>query len=147
MDTRVRHIAKSITWRIIASATTFFLALAFFGKAQLEKVSLLVVFETTIKILIYYVHERLWFKFSTNLSSKMRHIAKAITWRVAASGTTFILALFFFKEQDGAMEKATMVALIESVLKMLFYYGHEEIWYRVNLGLEDRTNSNEKKPA
>ena len=68
----------------------------------------------------------------------MRHIAKAVTWRVLASATTFVLALIFFNGHDDAFEKATSIALIESVLKMIFYYGHEEMWYRINLGLSDR---------
>ncbi|MFY0651250.1 MAG: DUF2061 domain-containing protein [Cyclobacteriaceae bacterium] len=141
MDSRVRHIAKSITWRVIASGTTFSLALIFFGRAEVGRVSLLVVFETTIKMLIYYLHERIWFKVNLGLGHKMRHIAKAITWRILASGTTFILALLFFSGHEGAMEKATFVALIESVLKLLFYYGHEEAWYRINLGLDSRNKS------
>ncbi|MEP1788751.1 DUF2061 domain-containing protein, partial [Reichenbachiella sp.] len=94
--------------------------------------------ETSVKIIFYYFHERIWFKLSTNLNSKMRHIAKAVTWRLIASGTTFILALVLFGAHEGALEKATWIALIESVLKMGFYYGHEEIWYRINLGLDNR---------
>jgi len=140
MDSRVRHITKSVTWRIIASATTFSLTLAFFGKAELAMASWLTAIETSVKIVIYYFHERIWFKLSTNLNTKMRHIAKALTWRIIASGTTFILALLLFGGHDDALEKATWIALIESVLKMAFYYGHEEIWYRVNLGLDDRQN-------
>ena len=142
MDSRVRHIAKSITWRVIASATTFSLALIYFGRAEISKISLLVVFETIIKMLIYYLHERIWFKINFGLSHKMRHVAKAITWRVAASGTTFLLALIFFNGHEGAIEKATQVALIESVLKLIFYYAHEEVWYRMNLGLNDREKNN-----
>lgn len=140
MDSRVRHITKSITWRVIASATTFSLTLAFFGKAELAMASWLTALETSIKIAIYYIHERIWFKLSTNLNHKMRHIAKALTWRVIASGTTFILAIMLFEGHDDALEKATWIAIIESVLKMAFYYGHEEVWYRVNLGLDNRQN-------
>lgn len=75
----------------------------------------------------------------------MRHIAKAITWRVIASGTTFILALLLFGGHDEALEKATWIALVESVLKMAFYYGHEEVWYRINLGLDDRQDNKQKE--
>ena len=138
MDSRVRHIAKSITWRIVASSTTFFITLGFFGQAELAKASLLTAFETSIKLLIYYLHERIWFRLSTNMSARMRHIAKAITWRILASGTTFLLTLLLFGGHDDVTEKATMIALTESVLKMLFYYGHEEAWYRINLGVESR---------
>lgn len=140
MDSRVRHITKSITWRVIASTTTFSLTLAFFGKAELAMASWLTALETSIKIAIYYVHERIWFKLSTSLNHKKRHILKALTWRVIASGTTFILALILFDDHEGALEKATWIAIIESVLKMAFYYGHEEAWYRINLGLDNRKN-------
>jgi len=142
MDSRVRHIAKSVTWRVIASTTTFTLTLAFFGKAEIAMASWLAVAETSIKILIYYLHERVWFRLSTKLNPKMRHIAKAFTWRIIASGTTFGLALLLFGSHDNAMEKATYIALIESVLKMIFYYGHEEAWYRINLGLDNREKNN-----
>lgn len=138
MDSRVRHITKSFTWRVIASATTFSLTLAFFGKAEIAMASWLTLLETSIKIAIYYFHERIWFKLSTKLSHRMRHIFKALTWRVIASGTTFILALLLFGGHKDALEKATWIALIESVLKMGLYYGHEEIWYRINLGLDNR---------
>ncbi|MEQ9285462.1 MAG: DUF2061 domain-containing protein [Cyclobacteriaceae bacterium] len=142
MDSRVRHIAKSITWRVIATGTTFTLTLIFFGRAEVVTASWLAAAETSIKILIYYLHERVWFRLSTRMNHKMRHVAKAITWRVLASGTTFGLALLLFEGHDNAMEKATYIALIESVLKMIFYYGHEEAWYRINLGLDNREKNN-----
>ncbi len=70
--------------------------------------------------------------------SKKRHIAKTITWRVIASLTTFLLALFFFKEDPNAAEKATGVAIAESILKMVLYYFHERAWYTSNFGLSNR---------
>lgn len=73
-----------------------------------------------------------------NLGTRGRHIAKTITWRVIASLTTFLLALFFFKDDPDATEKATGIALTEAVLKMVFYYYHERIWYKFNLGLTER---------
>ena len=69
-------------------------------------------------------------------NSKKRHILKAITWRVIASLTTFLLALFFFKDTPNAMENATGVAIAESVLKMALYYFHERAWYNSKFGLQ-----------
>ena len=66
--------------------------------------------------------------------SKIRSVIKAITWRVIASGTTFILALIFFADDPQATEKATGVAITESVLKILFYYLHERAWFKVKYG-------------
>lgn len=70
--------------------------------------------------------------------SYKRHIAKTITWRIIASGTTFILALLFFREDEAAVEKATGIAIVESILKMLFYYLHERAWYKSNFGIKNR---------
>lgn len=59
-----RHIAKTITWRIIASVTTFLLALLFFRDDPLakEKATGVALAEFIIKMVLYYFHERLWYK-------------------------------------------------------------------------------------
>jgi len=75
--------------------------------------------------------------------SKKRHIAKTITWRVIASFTTFVIAMFFFKNDPYAAQKATGVALTESVIKMGLYYFHERIWYKSNFGLKKRNHKKE----
>ena len=75
--------------------------------------------------------------------SKKRHIAKAITWRIIASLTTFLLAMFFFGDDPNAKEKATAVAVAESVLKMVLYYFHERAWIHMDFGLLTRKNKKE----
>ncbi|MFD0863140.1 DUF2061 domain-containing protein [Sungkyunkwania multivorans] len=72
--------------------------------------------------------------------SRKRHIAKTITWRIIASLTTFLLALIFFKEDPNAMQKASGVAIAESVIKMILYYYHERLWYKSDFGLLFRRN-------
>ena len=61
----------------------------------------------------------------------LRSIVKAITWRIIATSTTFLLAMFFFKSDPSALEKASWVALAEILIKTLLYYLHERFW--VNL--------------
>lgn len=75
--------------------------------------------------------------------SKKRHLAKTITWRIIASLTTFILAILFFKDDPHATEKATGIAIAESILKMVLYYFHERFWYKSNFGLTKRKTGNE----
>lgn len=77
------------------------------------------------------------------LDSRARHIAKTITWRVIASATTFVLALLFFRDDPEATQKATGIAIAESILKMIFYYFHERAWYKINFGLSDRKSDKE----
>ncbi len=59
---RIRHIAKTITWRIIASLTTFILAYIF--TQNISKSLWLMGIEMVLKLLLYYYHERAWFKYS-----------------------------------------------------------------------------------
>ena len=58
---RIRHIAKTITWRIIASLTTFILAYIF--TQNISKSLWLMGIEMVLKLLLYYYHERVWFKY------------------------------------------------------------------------------------
>jgi uncharacterized membrane protein len=62
---RFRHLAKTLTWRVIASATTFGLALFFFADdpRAMQKAGGIAVAETVIKMIMYYFHERAWFRY------------------------------------------------------------------------------------
>lgn len=61
---RKRHLLKTITWRIIASLTTFALAWIFFKEDSkaIEKASGVAITESGIKMILYYYHERIWYK-------------------------------------------------------------------------------------
>ncbi len=59
-----------------------------------------------------------------------RSIIKGVTWRLIATGTTVIIVYFFF----GRLDLALAAGLIESVLKIALYWGHERIWHKVRWG-------------
>ena len=94
----------------------------------------------------------------TNISKK-RHILKTLTWRLIASFDTWILMfvvpsllIFLLKKFDSDSIKieqlesiatkehravvATVIMSCEVVTKMLLYYFHERIWYKINLGVK-----------
>ena len=57
-ESHLRSILKGITWRILATATTFIITYLLTGEVMLAaKVGVL---EFVFKLLIYYFHERLW---------------------------------------------------------------------------------------
>jgi len=60
MVTKTRHLAKAITWRIIASVTTAIIAYTF-GLPP-KAVGLVFVADIIIKFVLYYIHERVWYK-------------------------------------------------------------------------------------
>ena len=57
-----RHIAKTLTWRVIASLDTLLITWLISGdvKVGLSVASL----EVITKMILYYYHERAWYKFS-----------------------------------------------------------------------------------
>ena len=60
MITKTRHLAKAVTWRIIASVTTAIIAYTF-GLPP-KAVGLVFVADIIIKFVLYYIHERVWYK-------------------------------------------------------------------------------------
>ncbi len=68
--------------------------------------------------------------------SRLRSILKAISWRVIATLTTFTLAYTIFSGSgcEGALEKSSLVAALELVIKLFIYYFHERIWQTIPRG-------------
>lgn len=63
--------------------------------------------------------------------SRKRHIAKAVTWRVIATGTTFSLAWII----TGSVEIGATIGGFEATSKMVLYYLHERVWYKLDYGV------------
>ncbi len=57
-----RHIAKTLTWRIIATLDTILIAYLLTGSI---KIGLSIGgIEVVTKMVIYFIHERIWYKYS-----------------------------------------------------------------------------------
>ena len=69
--------------------------------------------------------------------SKKRHLAKTLTWRCTATLTTMLIAWLV----SGDPLTGLTVGGIEFFIKMPVYYLHERVWYKSNLGLNDRKRS------
>jgi len=57
-DAQVRSVVKSITWRFLATVTTMVLVYIFTGSLSLALG--IGAIEVVVKIIIYYLHERVW---------------------------------------------------------------------------------------
>lgn len=84
-------------------------------------------------MILYYGHERLWFK-SAIKSSNKRHVLKTFSWRGIGTLDTIVLGWVI----TGNPLTGLKIGGAEVVTKMLLYYGHEKIWYRINYGLDQR---------
>ena len=126
-----RHLAKTITWRIIGTLDT--LLLSWFISGDLFIGVQIGLFEMVTKMILYYVHERVWFKSSIKSSNK-RHILKTFSWRAVGTIDTFILGWII----TGNPLTGLKIGGAEIITKMLLYFGHEKLWYRINFGLDKR---------
>lgn len=61
----------------------------------------------------------------------VRSIAKGVTWRFIASGTTMLVVFIV----TGDMTLVASVGVVDVTLKVLFYYCHERIWGKIHWGL------------
>ena len=57
-----RHLAKTLTWRILATSDTFIIAWLITG--EINWAGAIAGVEVFTKIILYYVHERAWYKYS-----------------------------------------------------------------------------------
>jgi uncharacterized membrane protein len=136
-QSRKRHIAKAITWRIVGTIDTILISWIISGNPL---TGLKIGFtEVLTKMVLYYFHERVWFKINLSkdgklLESRKRHLGKTITWRFVGTMDTIILAWLI----SGNPLTGLKIGFSEVITKMVFYYIHERLWHRSKFGLEKR---------
>ncbi len=126
-----RHFAKSISWRFIGTIDTFVFSWLFTENIN-EGLSISLI-TTLTKLIWYYIHELWWFK-SSVLDSNKRHIIKTFSWR----GIGTLDTIFFSFLITGNPFTGVKIGLAETVSKMLLYYVHEKLWYKINYGLNEQ---------
>ena len=67
---------------------------------------------------------------------KRRHIVKAISYRMIASSSTFLITWIV----TGEIHTGLKVGGIAVVIKMGLYYLHERMWYRSKFGVKNARN-------
>jgi uncharacterized membrane protein len=72
-------------------------------------------------------------------ASVKRHFAKTITWRIVGTLDTMIIGWLI----TGNPITGLKIGGVEIITKMILYYFHERIWFKMNLGLPHR-ESNKK---
>jgi len=126
-----RHVAKSLSWRFIGSVDTLIFAWLITG--NLSDGFEISAITTITKLIWYYIHEQLWFK-SSMADSNKRHIIKTFSWRFVGTIDTIIFGWII----TGNPLIGLKIGLFETVSKMLLYFGHEKLWYKINFGLDQR---------
>jgi uncharacterized membrane protein len=134
-QSRKRHFTKAITWRIVGTIDTILISWLISGNPL---TGLKIGFtEVITKMVLYYFHERIWFKVNLSkdgklLESRKRHIGKTITWRMVGTLDTIVISGII----SGNPMTGLKIGLAEVLTKMIFYYIHERIWHKSKFGLK-----------
>lgn len=64
--------------------------------------------------------------------NRARHIYKTLTWRLIGTLDTVLLGWIV----SGDPTVGLTIGSLELVTKMILYYLHERVWYRVDFGVE-----------
>ena len=123
-----RHLAKTLTWRFIATSDT--VIIAFLISGDLSSGLKIGGIELLTKMILYYLHERIWFKTKFQ-NSRFRHLIKSFTWRFIGTIDTVIISGVVL----GNFVAGGKIGIIETFTKIFLYYLHERLWYRIDYGL------------
>lgn len=131
-ESHLRSLTKGITWRITGTIDTIVIAYIITGNFfSALKIGIIEVFT---KIVLYYLHERMWAFFMWGKDfkniSRIRSLVKGISWRALGTMDTILLSYLITDRIDLAFQ----IGGVELVTKILLYYFHERIWDKVKWG-------------
>ena len=73
--------------------------------------------------------------------SVKRHVAKTITWRIIGTLDTMLIGWLI----TGDIHYGLKIGGIEVITKMILYYFHERMWFKINLGLPHRKSKDKSE--
>ena len=131
-DKRYRSFIKGISWRLIGTMDTIFISYLYTNNPfSALKIG---ITEVLTKIVLYYVHERMYFKtFGAKVLKRKVSLLKGITWRLVGSLDTILLAWIF----TGDPILGVKIGATEFFTKIALFYFHERLWNKYNFGLND----------
>ena len=133
MSVNKRHIAKTISWRIVGTTDTLVLSWIISGDISIGiYVGLIELFS---KMILYYFHEKFWYNSKVKVSNR-RHIFKTFTWRIIGTFDTIIISWLI----SGNVYTGFKIGFAEVITKMILYFCHEKLWYRIKYGVNLKNN-------
>ncbi|MDP1629975.1 MAG: DUF2061 domain-containing protein [Caulobacter sp.] len=132
IDSHARALTKAVSWRVIGTLDTFLWSYLITGHPMAA--GAIASLETVTKVVLYYLHERLWRVIRLNPDSRWRSLIKAVTWRLLGSLDTFLLSWLVTRR----LSYAVSIASVEALTKIGLYFVHERVWRRVAWGRFDQ---------
>jgi uncharacterized membrane protein len=128
-DKRYRSFVKGISWRIVGTIDTMIISY-FYTSSPLSALKIGMT-EVLTKIVLYYVHERIYFKtFGDKVGQRKISLVKGITWRFVGSIDTILISWIY----TGDPMIGLKIGATEFLTKVVLYYLHERVWNKIKIG-------------
>ncbi len=128
-ESHFRSIIKGITWRAVGTLDT--IVISFFLTGYINTALKIGATEIITKILLYYLHERVWLFFLEDKDqTPVVSFIKSVSWRTLGTIDTMLLGWFY----SGNALTGLKIGFIEVATKIILYYLHERAWHRVPIG-------------
>ena len=132
-DSHARSVIKGITWRVTGTIDT--MIMAFIVTGELSNAIKIGLTEIFTKILLFYLHERLWNiipfgRIDGVGPTHARSLVKGISWRMVGTMDTIFISYLI----TGHSLKAFKIGGFEVFSKIALYYIHERIWGKIKWG-------------
>lgn len=122
MDSHFKSITKSILWRI--TGVLILAAVTYFYTRSWITTSLVTFLHHGIFLIVFYLHERVWFKFKKPTGLK-RKIAKMFTYETLLGNIILGLITYFV---TGSWKSMTAITLTYIGIKHVVYILNEFVW-------------------
>ena len=132
MDSHIRTIAKTFSYRTAVAVSIFLAALAMnysagFGLA-------FVVLSYTVGFASFWIQERIWNRIHWGKRDgsdlRRRSVAKTVTWRIWSFFVLTVVGALMGLSAESAVEWA----IVTNILFIVVHYMHERVWNLVSWG-------------
>lgn len=91
------------------------------------------------KLLLYYLHDRLWHKaeISGRWDIQTVHLIKTISWRILGTLDTVVLSWYL----SGSLKLGLQLGGVGIITKIVLYFLDERIWYRIKWSSQSQSTS------
>ena len=131
-DSNIRSLVKGLSWRVIGTIDTFLLSFFIIGSVKVA--SLTAFTEVATKIILYFLHERIWNSIhwgrNKNKPAHIRSLTKGVSWRIFGSIDTIIISFIYSGNPLGSLK----LGASELMTKIALFYLHERIWAQIKWG-------------
>ena len=118
-----RHIAKTISWRVIGTIDTFLLSWFISGDPFIGLT--IGGAEVVTKMTLYYLHERAWFGFNWGIQTP-RKALQPIQWRPANANKLETQVAFVQEESDEFVKRVKIKQLINNPKHYIAYLSYRD---------------------